>query len=42
MKNNYEELVVMVLVFKDELVRVSAERDPFDDDYQDPNLNFSG
>ena len=40
MKNSYEELVVSVLVLKDEFVRASAEKDPFDDDYQDPNLGF--
>ena len=40
MKNNYEELILTVLTMNNEIVRTSAEKDPFEDEYQDPNLGF--
>lgn len=34
----YEEPNVAILIFSNEIVRTSTQKDPFDDDYQDPNL----
>ena len=38
MKKQYEEMVLAVCVLKEDIVRTSANRDPFDDEYQDPNI----
>lgn len=38
MKKQYEEMLLTVCFLKADIVRTSAERDPFDDEYQDPNI----
>lgn len=38
MKKQYEEIVLNICILKADIVRTSAERDPFDDEYQDPNI----
>lgn len=41
MKKQYEELIVRICVWQEEIIRTSTIGDPFDDDYQDPNLDFN-
>ena len=41
MKKQYEEMLLTVCFLKADIVRMSAERDPFDDEYQDPNIGPS-
>ena len=38
MKKIYEEPNLTVLLLQDEIVRTSTGKDPFDDDYNDPNF----
>ena len=40
MKKQYKELELTVFVLEQEIVRTSASGDPFNDGYEDPNLNF--
>ncbi len=40
MKKQYEEIVLNICIFQEDIVRTSTIDDPFDDDYQDPNLDF--
>ena len=40
MKKQYEELELTVFVLEQEIVRTSAGADPFNDGYEDSNLNF--
>ena len=43
MKKQYEEILLIVYFLKEDSVRTSAARDPFDDEYQDPNIGtFQG
>ena len=43
MKKQYEEMLLIVCFLKEDIVRTSADRDPFDDEYQDPNIGtFQG
>ena len=38
MEKRYEEPLLTILLLEEEIVRTSTGKDPFDDDYQDPNL----
>ena len=38
MKKQYDEMVLSIYFLKEDIVRTSAIRDPFDDEYQDPNI----
>ena len=40
MKRQYEEWLMEIISIQDDVIRTSTGGDPFDDDYQDPNLNF--
>ena len=40
MKRQYAELLMEIISIQKDVIRMSAESDPFDDSYQDPNLNF--
>lgn len=40
MKRQYEELLMEIISIQEDVIRTSTGKDPFDDDYQDPNLNF--
>ena len=40
MKKQYEEFELTVFVLEQEIVRTSTGGDPFNDGYEDPNLNF--
>ena len=43
MKKQYEEMLLVVCFLKEDIVRTSAACDPFDDEYQDPNIGtFQG
>jgi len=42
MKKRYEKLVLSICILEEEIVRTSAFDDPYDDDYQDPNIQFKG
>ena len=42
MKKPYEDIVLNICVFNEEIVRTSTLDDPYDDGYQDPNLDFKG
>ena len=42
MKRQYEELLIEIISIQDDVIRTSTGGDPFDDSYQDPNLNFGG
>lgn len=35
MSKKYEELILSIVFFKEEVIRTSAGRDPFDDGYTD-------
>ena len=37
----YEEPNLEILIFSDEIIRTSTGKDPFEDDYRDPNIGFS-
>ena len=41
MKKIYEEPNLTILLLQDEIVMGSSEKDPFDDDYNDPNFQGS-
>ncbi len=41
MKKQYEELILNICMMQTDVVRTSAIDDPFDDDYQDSNLQFN-
>lgn len=41
MNKYYEEPNLTVLFLQDEIVRTSTGKDPFDDDYNDPNFQGS-
>lgn len=40
MKRQYEELLMELISIQEDVIRTSTGNDPFDDSYQDPNLNF--
>jgi len=40
MKRQYEELLMEIISIQEDTIRTSMGSDPFDDSYQDPNLNF--
>lgn len=40
MKKQYEEMLLTVWFLKADIVRTSAGRDPYEDEYQDPNISF--
>lgn len=40
MNKQYETIQITILYMQDEIVRMSMGSDAFDDDYQDPNINF--
>lgn len=41
MKKQYEELILKIYIMQTDVVRTSVIDDPFDDDYQDSNLQFN-
>ena len=40
MKRQYEEWLMEIISIQDDVIRTSTGGDPFDDSYQDPNLNL--
>lgn len=40
MKRQYEEWLMEIISIQGDVIRMSTGDDPFDDSYQDPNLNF--
>ena len=40
MKKQYEKILIQILFLDDDIVRTSSLDDPFDDSYQDPNLDY--
>ena len=42
MEKCYQEPLVEIISMQEEVIRTSSGQDPFDDGYQDPNLNFKG
>ena len=41
MKKQFEELELKICIMQTDVVRTSAVDDPYNDDYQDPNLQFN-
>ena len=40
MKKQYETIVLKICLLREDIIRTSALDDPYDDDYQDPNIQF--
>lgn len=41
MKKQYEDLMLKICIMQEDIVRTSVVDDPFDDDYQDSNIQFN-
>ena len=39
MKKDYQELLIEIISLEEEMIRTSAARDPFDDNWEDGNLS---